>query len=47
MQGEQPYEENSEERSDERKETEKQKITNEPSTPVSYPQRLKKNKLDK
>ena len=47
MQGEQPQEKKSVERSDERKETEKQVVTNELSTPVPYPQRLKKNKLDK
>ena len=47
MQGEQPQEEKSVERSDERKETEKQAVTAEPSAPVPYPQRLRKNKLDK
>ena len=47
MQGEQPQEKKSIERSDERKETEKQAVTAEPSTPVPYPQRLKKNKLNK
>ena len=47
MQGEQPQEKKLVERLDERKETEKQAVTDEPSTPVPYPQRLKKNKLDK
>ena len=47
MQGEQPQEKKLVERSNERKETEKQIVTDEPSTPVPYPQRLKKNKLDK
>ena len=46
MQGEQPQEK-SVEISDERKDIEKQAVTNEPSAPVPYPQRLKKNKLDK
>ena len=47
MQGEQHQEEKFVERSDERKETEKHKVTTEPSTPVSYPHRLRENKLDK
>ena len=47
MQGEQPQEKKSGERSDEMKETEKQAIIDEPSILVSYPQRLKNNKLDK
>ena len=47
MQGEQPQEEKLIERLDERKETEKQAVTDEPSALVSYPQRLRKNKLDK
>ena len=47
MQGEKPQEHKLVERLEERKETEKQAFTNEPSAPVSYPQRLKKNKLDK
>ena len=47
MQGEQPQEEKSVERSEERKETETHAVTVEPSTPVPYPQRLRKNKLDK
>ena len=47
MQGEQPQEKKSVERSDERKETEKHAVTDEPSVPIRYPQRLKKNKLDK
>ena len=47
MQGEQPQENKSIEKSNGRKETEKQTGTNEPTTPVLYPQRLKKNKLDK
>ena len=47
MQGEQPQEEKSSEISEERKETEKQAVTVEPSTLVPYPQRLRKNKLDK
>ena len=47
MQGEQPQEEKLAERLDERKETKKHVVTVEPSTPVLYPQRLRKNKLDK
>ena len=47
MQGEKPQENKLEEKSDERKETKKQEVTHEPTTPVPYPQRLKKNKLDK
>ena len=47
MQGEQPQEKKSIERSDERKDIEKHAIADEPSAPVSYPQHLKKNKLDK
>ena len=47
MQGEWPQEKKSVKKLDERKKTEKQAGTNEPTTPVSYPQRLKKNKLDK
>ena len=47
MRGEQPQEEKSIERSDEMKEIEKQAVTYEPFTPISYPERLKKNKLDK
>ena len=47
MQGEQPQEEKSVERSEEMKETENQAVTDEPSASVLYPQRLKKNKLDK
>ena len=47
MQGEQPQEKKSGERLDERKEMEKQAATYEPFIPVPYPQRLKKNKLDK
>ena len=46
-QGEQPQEKKPVEISYERKETEKQAITTEPSTPILYPQRLRKNKLDK
>ena len=47
MQGEQAQEEKPAEISDERKETEKQAITTEPSALVPYPQRLRKNNLDK
>ena len=47
MQGEQPQEEKPVERSDERKEAKKQAVTVEPYAPVPYPQRLRKNKLDK
>ena len=47
MQGEQPQVEKPSERSDERKEIEKQAVIVEPSTPVPYPQQLRKNKLDK
>ena len=47
MQGEQPREEKSSERLEERKETEKQAAIAEPFTLVPYPQRLRKNKLDK
>ena len=47
MQGEHPQEKKSVERLDERKETEKHVGTDEPTTPILYPQRLKKNKLDK
>ena len=47
MQGERTQEKKSVERSDERKETEKHAGTDEPITPVPYPQRLKNNKLDK
>ena len=47
MQWEQPQEEKPTKRSYEWKETEKQAVTVEPSTPVPYPQRLRKNKLDK
>ena len=47
IQGKQPQEEKPTERLDERKETEKQVVTTEPSTLVPYPQRLRKNKLDK
>ena len=47
MQREQLQEKKSVERSDERKETKKYEVTNEPSTPVPYPQPLKNNKLDK
>ena len=47
MQGEQPQEKKSIEISDERKDTKKHAIADEPSAPVSYPQHLKKNKLDK
>ena len=47
MQGEQAQEEKLTEISEERKETEKQAVIVEPSTPVPYPQRLRKNKLDK
>ena len=47
MQGEHPQEKKSIERLDERKETEKHAGTDEPTTSVPYPQRLKKNKLDK
>ena len=47
MQEEQPQEKKSIERSDERKEIKKQAGTDEPTALVPYPQRLKKNKLDK
>ena len=47
MQGEQPQEKKSIEKLYERKETEKQAVIDEPTTPVPYPQRLKKNNLDK
>ena len=47
MQGERPQEKKLVERSDERKETKKQAGTDKPTTPIPYPQRLKKNKLDK
>ena len=46
-QEEQPQEKKSVVRSNERKKTEKQACIDEPTTPISYPQRLKKNKLDK
>ena len=47
MHGEQPQEKQSVERLDGRKEIEKRVVIDEPSTPVLYPHRLKKNKLDK
>ena len=47
MQGEQHQKKKSAEKSNERKEIEKQAVTDEPTTLVLYPQRLKKNKLDK
>ena len=47
MQGKQPQENKLVERSDERKNIEKQAVIDEPSAPVPYPQRLKKNKPDK
>ena len=47
MQGKQPQENKLVERLDERKNTEKQAITDEPSAPVPYPQRLNKNKPNK
>ena len=47
MQGKQPQEKKLLERSHERNETEKQAGIDESTTPVPYPQRLKKNKLDK
>ena len=46
-QGEQPQEEKPVETPDRRKETKKQAATTKPYAPVPYPQRLKKNKLDK
>ena len=44
---EQPQDKKLVEISDARKETEKQVVTDEPFEPVPYPQRMKKNKLDK
>ena len=47
MQGEQPQEKKLVEKSKERKENGKQTDMDEPTPPISYPQCLKKNKLDK
>ena len=47
MQGKQPQEEKSVERLEERKETEKHVVIVEHSALVPYPQRLRKNKMDK
>ena len=47
MQGEQTQEKKEVEKLEERKENEKQADMDEPTPPIPYPQRLKKNKLDK
>ena len=47
MQGERPLETRSGDDNKVRKETEKQARVDEPAIPISYPQRLKKGKLEK